>query len=263
VAFNNSILAGTTLVRNEIKSEGFVAGVTGWQISRDGDAEFNNLVSRGEFENIGIAETVTISEGAINIRTNDPIDDQRSELQSNVLSFISPDGNVFGHVGLDGNNGHLVIQGSNGIVFTSDTLPTVDPAVLIHPAGYIYRGTYEPFVYEDWEVPGGGFAFSNSFANLGGVWEPAAYKIFADGMVRMKGAISRAGVTPDNTQYFQLPIKFRPTLQRACAVASLASAGADEPSTRIFPNGACTLWGMSAGVVNSAFAVDGVQWSIV
>lgn len=45
--FQDAILAGNTLVRDSIKSENYVAGSTGWQISRDGNAEFNNLSSRG------------------------------------------------------------------------------------------------------------------------------------------------------------------------------------------------------------------------
>lgn len=47
MAFTNSILAGTTLARTAISSEGYVAGVSGWIIERDGDAEFNNVTIRG------------------------------------------------------------------------------------------------------------------------------------------------------------------------------------------------------------------------
>lgn len=46
--FSNSILAGETLVRNAEQSEGFQSGVTGWRIARNGDAEFNDAVIRGE-----------------------------------------------------------------------------------------------------------------------------------------------------------------------------------------------------------------------
>jgi hypothetical protein len=47
MVFSNSILAGETLVRDSIKSEGFVTGVNGWSINRDGTAEFSDLISRG------------------------------------------------------------------------------------------------------------------------------------------------------------------------------------------------------------------------
>ena len=48
MVFTNSILAGETLVRDSIQSEGYVAGSVGWSINRDGTAEFNDVTSRGE-----------------------------------------------------------------------------------------------------------------------------------------------------------------------------------------------------------------------
>lgn len=47
--FTDTILGGDdTLIRDKIKSEGFVSGSTGWQVERDGTAEFNDVTSRGE-----------------------------------------------------------------------------------------------------------------------------------------------------------------------------------------------------------------------
>lgn len=48
MVFTNSILAGETLVRDSIRSEGYVAGSNGWSINRNGTAEFNDVTSRGE-----------------------------------------------------------------------------------------------------------------------------------------------------------------------------------------------------------------------
>lgn len=45
--FNNPVVGGTELVRNAIRSENFQQGAHGWQVSRDGSAEFENAVSRG------------------------------------------------------------------------------------------------------------------------------------------------------------------------------------------------------------------------
>jgi hypothetical protein len=41
------ITAGTTLIRSDIRSQNYVAGVSGWIIEADGDAEFNNVFVRG------------------------------------------------------------------------------------------------------------------------------------------------------------------------------------------------------------------------
>lgn len=51
MGFRNPILGGGgALVRPAIKSPGYVAGSSGWSVNRDGSAEFNELVVRGEFK---------------------------------------------------------------------------------------------------------------------------------------------------------------------------------------------------------------------
>lgn len=48
MGFSGSILGGAgTLVRNFIQSLGFISGSTGWRISKNGNAEFNNVTIRG------------------------------------------------------------------------------------------------------------------------------------------------------------------------------------------------------------------------
>lgn len=46
--FGDPIVAGHILVRDAIQSPNFAAGVSGWQINRDGSAEFNNATIRGD-----------------------------------------------------------------------------------------------------------------------------------------------------------------------------------------------------------------------
>lgn len=49
--FSDPILTGDgTLIRAAEKSVDYQPGVSGWQIERDGDAEFNNLTARGTVE---------------------------------------------------------------------------------------------------------------------------------------------------------------------------------------------------------------------
>jgi hypothetical protein len=45
--FGNPILGGTTLIREAEQSENYVQGQAGWRLARNGNAEVNNLVSRG------------------------------------------------------------------------------------------------------------------------------------------------------------------------------------------------------------------------
>lgn len=47
--FSNPIIGGNdTLIRDKIQSENFVTGVSGWRIERTGNAQFNDIVVRGE-----------------------------------------------------------------------------------------------------------------------------------------------------------------------------------------------------------------------
>jgi hypothetical protein len=48
MGFTNPIVAGLTLIRQAIQSSNFLTGVAGWAINRDGTAEFNDAVIRGE-----------------------------------------------------------------------------------------------------------------------------------------------------------------------------------------------------------------------
>jgi len=49
--FNNDIAGGNgSLVRNWLQSSNFVTGVSGWQIRKDGTAEFNNGTFRGSLQ---------------------------------------------------------------------------------------------------------------------------------------------------------------------------------------------------------------------
>lgn len=59
--FENSIVAGSTLVRPAIKSPNYVTGVSGWSINKDGTAEFSNALVRGTFVAGGGAVTVNSS----------------------------------------------------------------------------------------------------------------------------------------------------------------------------------------------------------
>lgn len=47
MTFNQSILAGTSLIRQAIQSPNYAANSAGWTINQDGSAEFNNIVIRG------------------------------------------------------------------------------------------------------------------------------------------------------------------------------------------------------------------------
>jgi hypothetical protein len=50
MGFANSIIGGAaTLIRAAVQSANFITGVSGWRVTKDGNAEFNNITIRGTF----------------------------------------------------------------------------------------------------------------------------------------------------------------------------------------------------------------------
>lgn len=76
--FRNSILAGTTLIREAVESPNYVTGVSGWIIRKDGTAEFADMVVRSSD---GISGYVEISNGHLYLR----------DIEGFVLAEITPD----------------------------------------------------------------------------------------------------------------------------------------------------------------------------
>ncbi|WP_237519189.1 hypothetical protein, partial [Streptomyces sp. SID5910] len=65
MTFRNSVLAGSTLIREAIESQNFQSGVEGWQIAADGTAEFSDLTIRSSD---GLGRTIVVANGRITIR---------------------------------------------------------------------------------------------------------------------------------------------------------------------------------------------------
>lgn len=112
MGFRQPIVAGDTLVRDAIQSNPFTAGVTGWRISRNGDAEFHN----GMFY------------GNILIQNNEGIFEYSgTPAAGNLIASFAPVGGVdsFGNsysaglsVGLHGNPGvRVAFDGSTGLIY--------------------------------------------------------------------------------------------------------------------------------------------------
>lgn len=94
IEFENPLTAGTVLVREDIRSQDFVAGSSGWRIQADGSAEFNDITIRGS-DGVpavivgpdGEPQVVIYSNGAngvLEFPTNDP-DEQTPARMASVV----------------------------------------------------------------------------------------------------------------------------------------------------------------------------------
>jgi hypothetical protein len=96
IEFENPLVAGTVLVRSDIRSQDFVEGSSGWRIEADGSAEFNNVVIRGTGTDPAIivgpdgAPQVIIYNtgvnGVVELPTNDPNEASPARLASVVYN---------------------------------------------------------------------------------------------------------------------------------------------------------------------------------
>lgn len=261
--FSNPIVAGNTLVRDAIQSEGFVTGVTGWSIQRNGNAEFNDVAIRGTVEISGAGGTLRlivdilgqpqiefITSGGDNYRINADVD-----------SFN------FGFNNLAGRSSIHIVK-NEGIAFRSSQ--TGAPSVLFDDnTGRIKAGSFSPWTEENWSAPTYTTPAGVAFANLTN-YEPGGYKIFPDGLVHLKGAIARSAATGDDLVVFTLPAKYRPAARRAIPVASLANLANTQAGChiRIYEAGhatvpgAVSLFGFSA-TNPTAFSLDGCTFNLI
>jgi hypothetical protein len=188
MSFSNPILAGEELVRNAIRSENFVAGVSGWRIARDGTAEFSDTIIRGSITARGAIYTANVFDGRMNIYLNSDTD-ELTEWSTGALQFFPIDGSSGLLLDYDGPNalGFRVSGGDpQGVYFDRTTK-------------FIYKtksaGSYTPEVWN---------ALPNNNGYAGG-----AYKLLPDGNVILDGGVG-GGVAASPIQIGTLPVGYRP-----------------------------------------------------
>ncbi|MYR11933.1 hypothetical protein GTY62_15235 [Streptomyces sp. SID724] len=108
MTFRNSILAGSTLIREAIESQNFQSGVEGWQIAADGTAEFSDLTIRSSD---GLGRTIVVANGRITIRNAANI--VVTEIDSDGYRLYNGDGVMVADLRLDpsGQIGGLYTRG--------------------------------------------------------------------------------------------------------------------------------------------------------
>lgn len=239
MSFSNSILAGTKLVREAIESPNFVPGTSGWSIRRDGSAEFSDVDVRGTLEssnyvpgtsgwhlgNDGSAEmrdltmqgtwrveNILSTPGYIEggILGNIPYLKFNGLVGLGQVSAIAQMGDVGGlgrlRVGVEPQTSQasLVFVQNRGIAIQQS--PGGRSVLFDNTDGYLKPGSWAPWVQNDW-IPLNG---ANNWVSSGS--NPAACKVFADGILRFRGAfVNNVGAAGLGSGVFDLPgIAYRP-----------------------------------------------------
>lgn len=104
--FNNPVVGGqSTLIRIAIQSANYVAATSGWRIAKDGSAEFNNAIIRGELDAGG--GTVRLNAGGLHIEGSGKQFD--INISAGFLARLSPDdGSSLAQMYADSIGGHVL-----------------------------------------------------------------------------------------------------------------------------------------------------------
>lgn len=215
VPFSNSIVGGTTLVRTAINSEGFVAGSTGWKIERDGDAEFNNITVRGSYQSGVSGERITI---------NDPTHPHDIAFYSGHADESAPallhstvSGDIIGTQLFSG-----AFTGNNSTASISVQVEDVPDTSLVELNAKlvsIFTGNTVLDIRADsggestlitsagtWRLVSTENLFSGTWVDFGGTSPKAAFRIYPDGDIGLRGVVKSGGAAT----ILVLPIGFRP-----------------------------------------------------
>lgn len=235
MTFNNSILAGLTLVREAIESEGFVSGSTGWRIDRDGDAEFNGVTIRAdlqsdnfvddvsgwnlerignaEFNDVtvrGVFEAKGINPGAVRIANAsifNALPRPSIELIPSALALHGPGA---------GNNDFAVVSINAGEVAITNGL--AGDGIVLGANHFLHHGNTdtEPYTLETWNniTVNSGVGFAGNGPQV---------KLLPDGTCLCRGGISGHS-TVGGTTIATLPVGYRPLRNGrwVCATESTA-----------------------------------------
>lgn len=195
VSFDDAILAGTTLVRDDIRSEGYVAGTAGWIIKRNGDAEFNDATVRGDI----IVGDLNVNGIFISASGTPGIHWYANGSFQQTTSYNVAEDSV---QTVTNGGGITTFQRNNEFVFRRDISGT---GVLFDRSTgfFMYFSDDTNYVEEGWLAP----SYSNSWGDGGA--DPG-YRLMPDGTVRLRGHIT-GGTTTPGTAMFTLPVGYRPT----------------------------------------------------
>ncbi len=196
MTFSQPLTAGETILQ-DVHSEGFESGVTGWEIQRDGDAEFNDADIRGTLDVVGSDPDARIR---LIVNGGTPVM-QITDSAGNIYEFkASTTASMSIRPTTAPNSGLHFVRGE-GIVLRSDA--TGAPSVLFDDDdGFLKRGSFSPWTEETWV----NVTVNSGSASVGN--EPQV-KLLPDGTCVMRGLITGHS-TVANALIATLPAGYRP-----------------------------------------------------
>lgn len=250
MAFADPITAGDQLIHQAIKSEGFITGVTGWSVNKDGSAEFNNVTMRGSWQ-VTSPSTSRI----------------KCYVDSNgfpIIEFTDGNGEIYTITAFTSAGSLAIFAGtalteitelafdSDGTVRFSGGSPVAEHVIYSPTTGFMNVAS-SALVEEGWHFING----QNGWFNNDGGYVQFKCRKLPDGMVALEG-IMKPGTRTNGTVIGTLPSGYRPIVDiRHMLWAEVGIVGRLE----IRPDGNIAVYGAGpVGVVTIGFTG---QFSVV
>lgn len=243
MSFADPIVSGNILIRDSIQSEGFVAGVSGWSINKDGSAEFSNLTSRGSFKAAGASSTADLNSGRLLMYQNAAPNEETS-YENWLLQFSDDSFATATQILADPTTDSIILRKTGGAVMVG----------FDGSDGYLKTVTgIVPTTYETWHA----VSYQNSWSDFGAPMAPVSYRRMPDGTVFLRG-MAKGGTQTDGTIVFNIPAGFRPLYKH-----QFHFRGATDTRIDIDTNGDVTVNGMGGLPAASRLPVDGWRYPLI
>lgn len=232
-----------TLVRKTLQSLGFVSGSTGWQITRNGNAEFNQAIFRGSV----FVTTASSPGGSIQLVSGTRIPNELVIYYNPIIIstveifFDNGTGSYLYIANLeDGRQAIGVVNGLSAVKeifhFSSSN---ANNGIASHA---IVWNTDGLGTEEIWH----GLAYQNGWADNGSTNVTGRYRMIPSpaNTVQIIGTLN-AGTKADNTVVANLPVPYRPakTISFPVGMAAPLLGGGSLPMFQVFSNGDMTCVG--------------------
>jgi hypothetical protein len=273
----NNILAGTSLAIAQIQSPDYVAGVSGWCIFQNGNAEFNS----GTFRGYIISGSLFLYNGTPGVGTlvasittlaTDPFGNTTypgftsygaggvvTQLDNAILNMGLPPTATTSPATIDSPDGVSIVI-SSGLASALDTaaalsLQSASAAGASYPFGAIFPTA--PLIFDTWHVMG---AFATHYSH----GSPApAYQFNADNTVSFAGEVNVTSGAAGATFYTLTADAYFPQTVKKFAVPFSAGtpAAAACAQVTVDTSGGITLSAPPAGSAFS-FSLDGIRYPL-
>lgn len=269
--FASAIAGGVgTLIRTFLQSQGFVSGSTGWQIRKDGGAEFNNIVIRNGQVISGQAlfysgtpalgnliASISGTAGFDSFGNRIPQGITAQAANGALISLIpgapSP---TLQFVDSSGLNVAQIVQdipsvGIDNIHFGNVTNVWVDSGGLITSLPHKVIDPVAGFpTVETWH----NLSLSGGYTNQGAPQPTSSYRMTNDLEVELVGAITGGASFADGTTVATLPAGYRPG-HTITNVIYVTTGAAEQAAMNVDSSGNCKIFGCGSNVINFHFTV--------